>query len=76
MLSGLSAAQHKWELKAAADDGGDGGPEAREWVVSPYVDDVQVFDEEDRVATLHPVYAIPQDKADEIQDYFASRPGF
>jgi protein farnesyltransferase subunit beta len=36
----------------------------------------QIFDESDRVCTTHPVYVIPQHKAESILDYFASKPGF
>lgn len=36
----------------------------------------QIFDEEDRVATMHPVYVIPQHKVDEIRRYFGEKAGF
>ncbi|KAM0439805.1 hypothetical protein ACHAPT_000902 [Fusarium lateritium] len=74
VLSGLSSAQHKWDLVAArtheAIVAGDS------WTVSPYMEGEQIFDEEDRVATVHPVYVIPKHKVDEIQNYFASKHGF
>ncbi|KAI8682863.1 Protein farnesyltransferase subunit beta [Fusarium sp. Ph1] len=74
VLSGLSSAQHKWDLVAArtheAIVAGDS------WSVSPYMEGEQVFDEEDRVATVHPVYVIPKHKVEEIQNYFASKHGF
>ncbi|KAF7547767.1 hypothetical protein G7Z17_g7511 [Cylindrodendrum hubeiense] len=74
VLSGLSAAQHKWDLVT---------PRAHEsivagdvWTVSPYMEGEQIFDEEDRVCTVHPVYVIPQHKVEEIQSYFATKSGF
>ena len=47
-----------------------------EWVVSPYLDEVQIFDDKDRVGTLHPVYTIPERRVDEIKAYFAAKQGF
>lgn len=44
--------------------------------MSPYMEGEQIFDEEDRVATVHPVYVIPKHKVEEIQNYFASKHGF
>ncbi|KAI1039378.1 hypothetical protein LB505_002748 [Fusarium chuoi] len=74
VLSGLSAAQHKWNLDVArpheADVTGDS------WSVTPYMDGEQIFDEEDRVATVHPVYVIPQHKVEAMQSYFSSKHGF
>ncbi|CRK26622.1 hypothetical protein BN1723_013866 [Verticillium longisporum] len=36
----------------------------------------QVFDEEDRVATIHPAYTIPEQKAYAMKAYFAAKTGF
>ncbi len=47
-----------------------------EWAVSPYPDEVPIFDDEDRVGTINPVYAIPARAVDEIKAYFASKEGF
>jgi protein farnesyltransferase subunit beta len=41
------------------------------WTVTPYMEGEQIFDEEDRVCTMHPVYVIPQHKVEEIKSYFA-----
>lgn len=49
---------------------------APRWVVSPYQDEVQVFDEGDRVAPVHPLYVIPEDKVASAQAYFAALVGF
>ncbi|KAF4992446.1 hypothetical protein FGRMN_7191 [Fusarium graminum] len=74
VLSGLSAAQHKWNLDAArpheADMTGDS------WSATPYMEGEQIFDEADRVATVHPVYVIPQHKVEGMQSYFSSKQGF
>jgi protein farnesyltransferase subunit beta len=40
------------------------------------VPDYQIFDEEDRVKPIDPVYAIPQEKRNDIMAYFAAKPGF
>ena len=36
----------------------------------------QIFDEEDRLCTTHPVYVIPQHSVESIMDYFNSKAGF
>lgn len=111
VLSGLSSAQHKWELvaldgqaRAAAatttkDDaeeqveekekieaksdenanaaaGAAGAVADASWSVSPYLDEAQVFDEQDRIVPLHPVYAIPAECVADIKAYFGSKQGF
>ena len=47
-----------------------------DWTVSPCDDGEQVFDEKDRVGAMHPIYNIPQQRADNIRKYFASKQGF
>ncbi|KND88124.1 Protein farnesyltransferase subunit beta [Tolypocladium ophioglossoides CBS 100239] len=74
VLSGLSAAQHDWRLVSARAD--ETMMDGDVWTVSLFVKDGQIFDEEDRVGTTHPVYAIPQHKAEDCQKYFASKQGF
>lgn len=93
MLSGLSSAQHKWELAATTRGGLDADPNAgveedaeeaeanfeepaASWSVSPYLDEVQVFDEQDRIVPLHPVYAIPSECVSDIKAYFDAKQGF
>ncbi len=76
VLSGLSSAQHQWEL-----DEPDGAAEAAAaadlvWAVLPYLDGLQVFDNKDRVRPIHPVYAIPQQSVQAIKGYFENREGF
>lgn len=74
VLSGLSSAQHKWTLRGARPAGSTGG--ADEWEAMPYLEDEQIFNEDDRVGTTHPVYVIPQHKVEAAWEYYASKPGF
>ncbi|GKT86215.1 farnesyltransferase subunit beta [Colletotrichum tofieldiae] len=74
VLSGLSSAQHQWDLTYVNEDETI-LPEPK-WVVSPCAEGTQIFDEEDRVGTIHPVYTIPQESVDDMKAYFASRQGF
>ncbi|EJT80049.1 farnesyltransferase subunit beta [Gaeumannomyces tritici R3-111a-1] len=92
VLAGLSSAENRWQLispdptSAVGGGGGGGGGDgdgdvaleaaAPRWVVSPYQDEVQVFDEGDRVAPVHPLYVIPEDKVASAQAYFAALVGF
>ena len=70
MLSGLSSAQHLWQWAPSEDETADG------WTVSPYLDDVQIFEESDRVAPIHPVYALPANSVGDIKGYFSLKKGF
>ncbi|KAJ6442141.1 Terpenoid cylases/protein prenyltransferase alpha-alpha toroid [Purpureocillium lavendulum] len=74
VLSGLSSAQHQWRFVSARADAAVLDGDA--WAVSPHIKGEQIFDEEDRVCTTHPVFVIPQHKADACQKYFASKQGF
>jgi protein farnesyltransferase subunit beta len=47
-----------------------------EWDVAPRVKGEQIFDEEDRICTTHPVYVIPRHKMDEMVTYYTSKSGF
>ncbi|KAF9876197.1 farnesyltransferase beta subunit ram1 [Colletotrichum karsti] len=75
VLSGLSSAQHQWDLTYVNEDETI-LPEPK-WVVSPCAEEgAQIFDEEDRVGTIHPVYTIPQESVDDMKAYFAAKQGF
>ncbi|CAK7226054.1 CAAX farnesyltransferase (FTase) subunit beta [Sporothrix bragantina] len=92
VLSGLSSAQHKWELvdKPIVEASVEAGSKVNQdeaipfsepvWKSSPFpfveAEGAQVFDEEDRVATVHPVYTISADRVDQIQAYFRAKVGF
>ncbi len=75
VLSGLSAVQHKWELVTLGDQPVVGGA-VPTWTVSPYPEDLQIFDERDRVGSVHPVYTIPELRVAQIMAYFESKTGF
>ncbi|KAL0941898.1 prenyltransferase and squalene oxidase [Colletotrichum truncatum] len=74
VLSGLSSAQHQWDLTYVNED--DTILPEPKWVVSPCIEGAQIFDEEDRIGTIHPVYAIPQESVSDMKAYFASKQGF
>ncbi|KJR89867.1 protein farnesyltransferase subunit beta [Sporothrix schenckii 1099-18] len=89
VLSGLSSAQHKWELvdKPATETDVEAGVDAGAnnysepvWKASPFPfsdeGGMQVFDEEDRVCTVHPIYTISAERVDQIQAYFRAKVGF
>lgn len=72
VLSGLSSAEHKWELTVDAEEP---ALEAFTWTVSPYSED-QIFDEQDRIHPIDPVYTIPERCVRDIKRYFAEKQGF
>ncbi|KAM0521169.1 hypothetical protein ACHAPE_002642 [Trichoderma viride] len=74
VLSGLSSAQNKWRLVASRADEALLGDDV--WEVLPHTKGEQIFDEDDRIGTIHPVYAIPQHSVDTIRSYFSSKEGF
>ncbi|GFP54537.1 protein farnesyltransferase subunit beta [Trichoderma asperellum] len=74
VLSGLSSAQNKWRLVASRADETLLGDDL--WEVLPHTKGEQIFDEDDRIGTIHPVYAIPQHRVDAIRSYFSSKEGF
>lgn len=65
----MSSAQHKWDLVTPRPEGEILSKDS--WTVTPYMEGDQIFNEEDRVCTVHPVYVIPEHKVDEIQAYFS-----
>ncbi|KAJ3950846.1 CAAX farnesyltransferase (FTase) subunit beta [Colletotrichum tropicale] len=69
-----NSAQHRWDLTYVNEDETI-LPEPK-WVVSPCAEGAQIFDEEDRVGTIHPVYTIPQESVNDMKAYFAARQGF
>ncbi|KAK4665991.1 CAAX farnesyltransferase (FTase) subunit beta [Podospora pseudopauciseta] len=64
VLSGLSAGMHQWVL------------EDEEWMVLPYLEGEQVFENADRVRPVHPVYVIPQGAVRAMRGYFRGKGGF
>ncbi|KAM0278993.1 hypothetical protein ACHAQH_004861 [Verticillium albo-atrum] len=74
VLSGLTSAQHNWDMTYVDED--DTILAEPRWRVKPRTGADQVFDEEDRVATIHPAYTIPEHKAYAMKAYFAAKTGF
>ncbi|ELR08712.1 CAAX farnesyltransferase (FTase) subunit beta [Pseudogymnoascus destructans] len=77
LLVGLSSAQHKWSLQAPTDD----SMASLGWTSETYPrkqDDgyAQIFNEEDRVKSIHPVYVIPEGIAERIMQYCDSQERF
>ncbi|TLD27245.1 hypothetical protein PspLS_04495 [Pyricularia sp. CBS 133598] len=64
-----NSAQNRWQLVVGDDD-------MPAWIVSPFPNEEEIFDEKDRVGTVHPVYVIPEDSVAKVQTFFASRDGF
>jgi protein farnesyltransferase subunit beta len=73
VLAGLSSAQHLWTYNAP-DSPKQPLSSAYNWSVSTAVPGEQVFDEEDRVGPLHPVFVIPEGVAERVRAHF-ERPG-
>jgi protein farnesyltransferase subunit beta len=46
------------------------------WTSEQFIEEGQVYHEEDRVRTLHPVFVIPDGAAEKTREYFASKGGF
>ncbi|KAH7635185.1 terpenoid cyclases/protein prenyltransferase alpha-alpha toroid [Sordaria sp. MPI-SDFR-AT-0083] len=85
VLSGLSSAQHQWDLDSDPLPLPEGettptmaalGADSI-WNVFPFIDDNdQVYEDSDRVRPIHPAYAIPQKNVAGIRAYFQGRSGF
>ncbi|PBP27932.1 prenyltransferase and squalene oxidase [Diplocarpon rosae] len=78
VLAGLSSAQNNWLFNASESQTQAGDPltSAFQWNSEPIIESSQIFDEQDRIGTLHPVFVIPQGTAEEMRAYFTSRGGF
>ncbi|KAI9646931.1 CAAX farnesyltransferase (FTase) subunit beta [Ciborinia camelliae] len=79
VLAGLSSAQHKWHFNTSAQKTESSSGmlfSPYQWTAERYVETTQIYDEEDRVGTLHPVFVIPEGVAEETRAYFASKGTF
>ncbi|PMD21996.1 terpenoid cyclases/Protein prenyltransferase [Hyaloscypha hepaticicola] len=78
VLAGLSSAQHKWHFNPTETRIETSGNLASsyQWTCEPFVGDGHIYDEEDRVGTLHPVFVIPEGAAEKTRAYFVSKGGF
>ncbi|KFY28474.1 hypothetical protein V493_02916 [Pseudogymnoascus sp. VKM F-4281 (FW-2241)] len=69
LLAGLSSAQYKWSLQAPADD----SITSLGWTSEKYPREQdscpQIFDEENRIKSIHPVYVIPEGIAERVMQY-------
>jgi len=80
-LTGLSSAQHTWRVTRPEFDA-TCGPDAvtaehSVWTVEPCQEPgARIFDEEDRVPPVNPVYAIPADRVRDIRAFFGQKQGF
>lgn len=73
VLSGLSSAQHKWTLRVARQDRAMMSGDV--WMASP-AEGEQIFDDEDRVCAMHPIFVIPPSQVEACQRYFGAKSGF
>ncbi|KAJ8064484.1 hypothetical protein OCU04_006818 [Sclerotinia nivalis] len=78
VLAGLSSAQHKWHFNTSTQKEELSGMlvSPYQWTAEPYIETTQIYDEEDRVGTLHPVFVIPEGVAEETRAYFAAKGTF
>jgi protein farnesyltransferase subunit beta len=74
----LSSAQHKWHFNTSttktAFEGNLASP--YQWTSEPLIEDTQIYDEEARVGTLHPVFVIPEGAAEAARAHFSAKGGF
>jgi protein farnesyltransferase subunit beta len=70
--------QHKWHFNTTETKSEMTGNlvSPYQWTSEPFVEDEQIYDEGERVGTLHPVFVIPEGAAEETRAYFASKGGF
>ncbi|KAG9228979.1 CaaX farnesyltransferas-like protein beta subunit Ram1 [Amylocarpus encephaloides] len=78
VLAGLSSAQHKWRFDASASRSERAGTRgsAYQWTSEILADESRVYEEEDRVQTLHPIFVIPEGVAEKTRAYFMAKGGF
>lgn len=49
---------------------------AYQWTSDPIVEGLQIFDDEDRIKTWHPIFVIPEGLPERAKAYFALKGGF
>lgn len=80
VLAGLSSAQHKWKFNRSRSDTIAGRTLAApyQWTCNgkAFGNGFQVYDAEDHVEVLHPVFVVPEGHAEEARAYYASLGGF
>jgi len=77
VLAGLGSAQHKWHFNTASTKLPAKGElvAAYQWTAKPVLRDSLIFDEEDRVRTVHPVFVVPEGVAEATRMYYAAKGG-
>jgi len=77
VLAGLSSAQHKWRFNSLSiNEASDGGLDSPyKWTSEAAMRQPKIYDEEDRVNTVHPVFVIPEGVAEATRAYFATKRG-
>lgn len=77
-MAGLSSAQHKWHFNASAlgTASGETLSSPYQWTSEVFREETQIYDEVDRIRTLHPVFVIPEGAAEEMRAYFSSKGRF
>jgi protein farnesyltransferase subunit beta len=74
VLAGLGGAQTKWHFVPPTDSASTGAMmSGYQWVAEPLAGAGQVYDEEDRVGALDPVFVVPVGVAARTRAYFESR---
>ncbi|KAH9216430.1 terpenoid cyclases/protein prenyltransferase alpha-alpha toroid [Leptodontidium sp. 2 PMI_412] len=78
VLAGFSSSQNNWKFdhQVAKIDFGGSHTSAFQWTSEPIIESSQIFDEGDRIGTLHPIFVIPEGAAEKMRAYFASKGGF
>lgn len=74
VLAGLSSAQHKWNFNQLAFSQSQINLGSPFYWTSEKHRENQIFDEDDRVNAVHPVFVVPKDKAEAMRTYFQGRP--
>lgn len=78
-LSGLGAGQYRYShVPATSSPHGFSSPLSAgfNWVAEDAEEEGRVWDEEDRVGKVHPVYALPWGRAEEARRWFENKVGF
>lgn len=73
MLAGLSSAQNKWHWDPSMAPVSGTLRSAYQWRAEAMVEADQIYDEGDRVGTVHPVFVVPEGVAERTRAYYESR---
>ncbi|RKF82890.1 Protein farnesyltransferase subunit beta [Golovinomyces cichoracearum] len=78
VLAGLSSAQNKWrfDVNSCSEIINGFFTSAFSWTSEAYTSEKQIYDEADRLNTIHPIFAIPELAVHKIHTYFSSKRSF